>query len=191
LRLSRKGVIDWSGMEIATEIVLPETKPASEWVGGRALQKMSPTRMHGRLQGLLFAALNAWASAGHHGHVSLEWRFRVQPPGEMIRPLVPDVAYLSYAVIPADGEAEWPLASPTVAFEVLSPDDRPVDIAEKIATYLHAGSSAVVIVDPSDGTITVHDARGARTLTSDQVFEHAALAGFALDIAALFVDAKR
>src|SRR5271154_5897745 len=141
-------------MDMATEIVLPETKPASEWVRGRMLQKVSPTRIHGHLQGLLFAGLDAWGRVGQHGHVSLEWRFRVQPPGEAIRPLVPDVAYLSYTVIAADGDAERPLTAPTVPFEVLSLDDQSADVAAKIATYLRSGSLAVVIVDPCAKTFT-------------------------------------
>ncbi|HTD34869.1 MAG TPA: hypothetical protein VK665_14465 [Candidatus Elarobacter sp.] len=56
------------------EIVLPETKPETEWVRGRALQKVSPTYDHGTLQGLLWSAVWNWARAGAHGRVATEWR---------------------------------------------------------------------------------------------------------------------
>ncbi len=38
------------------------------------------------------SALHTWVGA--RGEVGTEWRFRVQPPGEPARPLVPDVAYV-------------------------------------------------------------------------------------------------
>jgi hypothetical protein len=66
------------------EIVLPETEPDTEWVRGRALQKMSPTTNHAVLQSALSAKLVAWAAT--RGVVGSEWRFRVGPPGEPLRP---------------------------------------------------------------------------------------------------------
>jgi Uma2 family endonuclease len=175
------------------EIVLPETKPETEWVRGRALQKVSPTYDHGRLQGLLFAALDAWAAAGAHGRVATEWRFRIAPRGAIVRPLVPDVAFLAYADLSADAPrdaVQVPLGAPTVAVEILSPDDRDVDVADKIATYLAAGTKAVLIVDPSGETIAVHDGT-LRVWRPGETLTHTALPGFALDVAALFVRAKR
>jgi Uma2 family endonuclease len=57
------------------EIVLPETKPETEWVRGRALQKVSPQRDHSRLQGILTIELTRWAAG--RGEVGREWRFLV------------------------------------------------------------------------------------------------------------------
>ena len=84
------------------EIVLPETKPETEWVRGRALQKVSPTYDHGKLQTLLGIALTAWADEGGHGRVASEWRFRVTPPGKPTRPLVLDIAFVSFERLAAD-----------------------------------------------------------------------------------------
>ncbi len=175
------------------EIVLPETKPETEWVRGRALQKVSPTYDHATLQGQLYMALWTWASAGARGRVGTEWRFRVAPPGAVVRPLVPDVAFLSYDVLPpaARDEAQVPLGAPTVAFEVLSPDDRRRDVEDKIATYLAAGTAAVVIVDPRKVTIAVYDGDGVRILQRGDVLMHSALPGFSLSVNALFERAMR
>jgi len=176
------------------EIVLPETKPETEWVRGRALQKVSPTYDHSRLQTLIAIAFVPWAEAGAHGRVGTEWRFRVAPPGEVVRPLVPDVAYLSYAALAADAPREAvqvPLAAPTAAVEILSPDDRRADVEDKIATYLRAGTEAVIVVDPHWETIVVHDRSGARTLAAGDTLTHPALPGFSLDVGALFERAKR
>src|ERR1700738_3987272 len=176
------------------EIVLPETKPETEWVRGRALQKVSPEFRHGALQGQLYMAFWNWAERGAHGRVATEWRFRVAPPGKIVRPLVPDVAYLSYADLAADaprGAVEVPLGAPTVAVEVLSRDDRRADVDHKIATYLAAGTSAVIVVDPKRAAIAVHDRDEVRIVRDGDTLAHAALPGFVLDVAALVARARR
>ena len=60
------------------EIVLPEAKPALEWIGGRAVQKVSPKRRHAILQLSIGGALKAWARG--RGEAGSEWRFRLAPP---------------------------------------------------------------------------------------------------------------
>jgi Uma2 family endonuclease len=175
------------------EIVLPETKPETEWVRGRALQKVSPTYDHAALQTLIGMALRQWADEQARGRVGTEWRFRVAPPNAVVRPLVPDVAFLSYADLPADAPREAvqvPLGAPTIAVEILSPDDRNDDLEDKIAVYLAAGTSAVLIVDPTTQTITVHDS-ATRVWRESETLTHPALPGFALDVAALFARARR
>ena len=176
------------------EIVLPSTKPETEWVRGRALQKVSATYDHAVLQMLVATALDAWAFAGDHGRVATEWRFRVAPPGEIVRPLVPDVAYVAFADLPRDVPREVrqvPLGAPTVAVEILSPDDRRADVEEKIATYLRAGAALVVVVDPQRETADLYDGGSPRVLRAGEILAHDALPGFALDLGALFVRARR
>jgi Uma2 family endonuclease len=174
------------------EIVLPETKPETEWVRGRALRKVSPTYDHSALQAELAVALRTWARDGAHGRVGTEWRFRVAPPRAVVRPLVPDVAFLSYDALAPDAnrdDVQVPLGAPTAAFEILSPDDRRADVEHKIATYLAAGTAAVVIVDPHRETMIVHDADGARVLRAGDVLAHRALPGFVLDVRKVFAKA--
>ena len=175
------------------EIVLPETKPETEWVRGRALQKVSPTYDHARLQSLLVRALGTWADDRSTGRVGTEWRFRVAPPGEIVRPLVPDVGFLSYDALAPDAPhdaVQVPLAAPTVAVEILSPDDRMPDVEHKIATYRRAGTAAVIVVDPQRQTIAVHRDDVA-VLRAGDVLTDAALPGFVLDVGDLFERAKR
>jgi Uma2 family endonuclease len=176
------------------EIVLPATKPETEWVLGRPVQKVSPTYWHAALQTVFAAALREWAEAGGFGRVGTEWRFRVAPPGAVVRPLVPDVAFLSFAAMPRNAAPEHfqiPLGAPTVAIEILSEDDRPHDVADKITTYLSAGSAAVVIVDPLRVEVEVHENSGVRTLARGDVFTHDALPDFQLDLTSFFDRAFR
>jgi Uma2 family endonuclease len=168
------------------EIVLPETKPETEWVAGRALQKVSPKRSHSRIQTKLGAALYAWSEG--RGEAGVEWRFRIAPPGGPRRPLVPDLAYVSYERMRGHDleELEAPPFAPDVAVEIRSPGDRNADIADKVAVYLASGTELVVLVDPKRRTVVLHDLGGVTHLTERDAMVHAALPGFRLDLAELF-----
>jgi Uma2 family endonuclease len=172
------------------EIVVPDTEPPTEWILGRAVQKVSPKRKHGFIQIWLGARLQQWAQG--RGAVSSEWQFRLAPPRELVRPLVPDIAYLSAERIgdAPEEEVEAPLAAPSVAVEILSPEDKPAHVRHKTEVYLAAGSDAVIVVDPAAETVVVHDAHETRSFGRGQRFEHAALPGFGFDVSEMF-DAMR
>ncbi len=174
-----------------TEIVLPETKPETEWVRGRPLQKVSPQRDHARLQGALTIQLARWAEG--RGETGPEWRFRVAPPGEARRPLVPDVSYVSNERLRplSDAEIQIPPLAPDVAVEILSPADRRIDIDDKISVYLRAGSSLVVVVDPRRRVVELHDRAGVAQLDESQTIEHRALPGFSYPVCDLFAVLRR
>jgi Uma2 family endonuclease len=173
------------------EIVLPETKPETEWVRGRALQKVSPQRTHSLLQGALTIALGRWAEG--RGEAGPEWRFRVAPPGEARRPLVPDVAYVSNERLRPlnDAEIEIPPLAPDVAVEILSPEDRRVDVDDKISVYLRAGSSLVIVVDPARRVVELHDRSGVTQLDESRAIEHGALPDFYYPVRDLFAVLRR
>ena len=173
------------------EIVLPETEPETEWILGRAVRKVSPFRTHALLQRAFGSALAAWADG--RGDVGTEWRFRPAPAGEIRRPLVPDVSYVSDARLAGlEGrELEAPGFSPDIAVEIRSPDDRARNLEHKIAVYLATGSSLVIVVDPRDRSVRLHDARGVRVLRDSDVIEHSAIPGFALALPALFAPLDR
>ncbi len=173
------------------EIVLPETKPETEWVRGRALQKVSPQRTHSRLQGALTMRLDRWATG--RGEVGPEWRFRVAPAGEVRRPLVPDVAYVSNERLRplSDKEVETPTLAPDVAVEVLSPDDCRADVGDKIAVYLRAGSSLVIVVEPQQRAVELHDSAKIVRLDETGTIEHWALPGFSYPVRELFAVLQR
>ena len=168
------------------EIVLPITEPETEWVRGRALQKVNPTRRHARLQMEFGSALNAWSKG--IGEVGLEWRFLIAPPGEVRRPLVPDLTFVRnerLRGLPADA-LETPRFAPDVAIEIRSPGDHEPDVADKVAIYLAAGTALVIVVDPDGRTARLSDENGTRTLGVEDALEHDALPGFRLPLRELF-----
>ena len=173
----------------AAEIVLPITNPETEWVRERPLRKVSPTRDHSRVQGELGAALLAWARG--RGEAGPEWRFRVQPPHEPRRPLVPDLAFVRIERLRGltHAELQSPAFAPDVAIEILSPGDDPRDVAAKIDVYLRAGTALVLVVDPARRTMTVHDPRQTDVRTTADVFRHEALPDFELALGPFFARA--
>lgn len=171
------------------EIVLPITDPETEWVRGRALAKMSPRRDHARVQMRFASALDVWA--GVRGEVGTEWRFRLAPPNEARRPLVPDVAFVWVARLRpyADDEIQAPTFAPDLAVEILSPSDDPRDVADKVDVYLRSGVELVVVVDPRGRTLVAHDRARSRTYEGSEIFAHPALPDFTLDLTAFFARA--
>lgn len=170
------------------EIVLPETKPETEWILGRALQKASGLRTHAMLQTKFGIALMQWEK--DHGCAAIEWRFRIAPPDEIRRPLVPDVSYVSFERLAGlEGlDVESPPFAPNVAVEVLQ-DDPSWYLEHKIGVYFAGGASLVIVVDPSDRSVRLHDAQSVRVLGGDDVIAHPALPGFALPLPELFAAA--
>ncbi len=171
------------------EIVLPETKPETEWVRGRALQKMSPMRDHALIQGEFILRLKLWARG--RGEVGPEWRFRIAVPGEARRPLVPDVSYVAAELLRGltHDEKQAPAFAPTLAIEILSLGDRKADVDSKIDVYLKGGSALVLVVDTRARTILVCDGNPPKLLGGDDVLTHAALPEFTLHLREFFATA--
>ena len=132
-------------------------------------------------------------AATGRGDVGTEWRFRPAPAGEIRRPLVPDISFVADARLAGlEGhDLEAPPFSPDVAVEIRSPDDRARNLEHKIAVYLATGCALVIVVDPRDRTVRLHDARGVRVLRDADVIEHGAIPGFSLALPALFAPLDR
>jgi Uma2 family endonuclease len=165
------------------DILVPETKPATEWVNGRLLQKMSPRPRHALAQGRLVVALLAWSDDGNRGRVGPEMDFRFRPAGERWRLLVPDVAFISFDRLPEDAdEDEVPRVPPEAAFEILSPGERFDDIADKIRVYLQCGVNVAVSVDARRRIFDVYRLSGLERLVDGATFTDDALPGLRIDV---------
>lgn len=171
-----------------SEIEVPETKPATEWVNGRALQKKRPRERHSRAQGAFLVALLSWAREHGAGRVCPEWDFKLAPPAEPRRPLVPDVAYLSYDRVGFDDDegASIPIVAPNAVVEILSPGDMRRDVDEKVRVYLASGTDVVFIVDPVRERVDAHSAIGLETFWRGDIVTHRSLPGFVMKVASIF-----
>ena len=99
----------------------------------------------------------------------------------------PDLAFTraERASSPARGFVRAP---PDLAVEVLSPDDRPGYVRERVAEWLEAGVLAVWVVDPRDRTVTIHEAGETPAALGEGDMLHGGelLPGFALPVRDVF-----
>lgn len=107
---------------------------------------------------------------------------------------LPDVAFITAARIPADGEPEgiWPIA-PDLAVEIISPTDLYEKVNSKVREYFAAGVRQVWVVSPEHRTVTIYRSSTQATILSeaDELFEDDILSGFRCPISELFQNPAR
>lgn len=151
------------------------------------LHMMSPSgARHGVVAGNLFMAIGGHVRAHGLGRAfAAETGFQIRKDPDTVR--APDVAFVRTGRPPIPAHGFYP-GAPDLAVEVLSPDDRPGYVREKVAEWLESGTHAVWVVDPRDRTVTVHEPRRKAkrldetgTLRGEDV-----LPGFEMSVASIF-----
>lgn len=99
----------------------------------------------------------------------------------------PDVSYVSRERAQADIRG-LVAGAPDIAIEILSPSNRPREMAKKVAEYLNAGACLVWVVDPRQKTVTVHapDARSYVVREGEFLDAGEVLPGFRVAITKFF-----
>jgi Uma2 family endonuclease len=173
--------------------LLDAEKPYIEVYDGQGREKnVSPEWPHSRAQGTLFRLLDDYAES-HGGDVGSELRFVAKGPAGEDVTLLPDVSYYSREQMQAakTSEKRYPRHAPFIAVEIRSSEDRRGERERKIQFLLKLGSHLVLDVDPERETIVAVDAEGRRTFAKSDIFEHAALPGFCIDLTAFFQRVNR
>jgi Uma2 family endonuclease len=82
---------------------------------------------------------------------------------------IPDVSFVVWDKVPDDGipDGFWE-GSPTLAVEIISPQDWAVDIHAKVRGYLEAGTRQVWVLWPQQTSVTIYDPAGQRELGPDE-----------------------
>jgi Uma2 family endonuclease len=135
---------------------LPKGRWRYELVRGE-LRVMEPAGIeHGRVSmaagGVLLAHVR---QIGSGVVLAAETGYVLESDPDTVR--APDASFISQERYDRVGPTTkyWP-GAPDFAIEVLSPEDRPGKVREKLREWLAAGTIAVVVLDPSDRTATVH-----------------------------------
>jgi Uma2 family endonuclease len=155
-----------------------------ELVRGELRMMVPPGAPHARIAIKLSTAMEIHVARRGLGTVYAELGFVLSRDPDTVR--APDVAFVAAGrAAPTRGYYE---GAPDLAVEILSPDDRPGYVRDKIAEWLEAGARAVWVVDPRDRTVTVHKPRRKPTRLSeaDTLTGGNVLPGFELPAAALF-----
>ena len=175
-----------AAMQKAPDLGIPEVKPAIEIVRGRWEPKMSPRRRHAILQSRFSVMLTKWAA--ERGEVGSEWRCYILPPLEKPSSLVPDVAYFSFERMPQQfGELrEQPTIAPDIAVEIVSPDDRRRLLETKISIYLANGCQLVIVADPQNHSVEMHQPTETETFYEPSIALCVAYPDLRIDLTEIF-----
>lgn len=164
-----------SKMTLVEFLRLPETEPASELIDGEVVQKPMPTFEHGIIQRLLSFVFTLYLRDHPNAEAGSEVRCIFGPLGNE-RPYVPDFIFVWEARERGLRAARAFYGAPDVAVEILSPDDRMVDVMDKVLFYLANGVRLAWIINPRARTVMVMTTATASTL----VAEHERLEGGAV-----------
>jgi Uma2 family endonuclease len=152
-------------------------KPAIEWINGKAAQKLTSTDLHAILQLAFARCIDTWAKTNGYkrGKVGTEWRFMIPPNSFDTESSVPDVAFLSIYFDLPKGDRTYPNIPPDIAVEILSPGENASQVKSRRKLLLWWGVSLVLIVDPEERTVEVHESDEIFTkLTEDDMLMSAA-----------------
>ncbi len=175
-------------MTLDAFLQLPESDPPAEFVCGRVISKSMPTFEHALLTSRLIGLLTVYVLQHPIAFVLDNLRHAHR---EEQRAYLPDVSVVLKRNAPATAEARHrgPVESaPDIAIEVTSPDDRPGQLAEKLAFYLRIGVPLVWIVDPEERTLTAYRQGEPASIHSggEVIDARPVLPGFSLKLATLF-----
>ena len=135
-------------------LALPETKPASEYIDGKVIQKPMPQGEHSTIQGELIIALNGTLKPQKIARAFPELRCTFGG-----RSTVPDVAVFSWNRIPRQDNGRIANAfniEPDWTIEILSPAQSYTKVTKNILHCLDNGTQLGWLIDPSEQSVLVY-----------------------------------
>ena len=135
-------------------LALPETKPASEYIDGKIVQKPMPQGKHSLLRMKLLTFINS---------ILMEAKIAIAFPELRCtfggRSIVPDVVMLKNENIPKDDDGEVAnvvKTAPDWVIEILSPDQSTTKVIKNILHCLDHGTEVGWLIDPAEKMILVY-----------------------------------
>ena len=140
---------------------LPDKR--TELVRGMLVVREPAGYRHGEVAMNLALAIGNFVQAHGSGRVlAAETGFQLFSNPDTVR--APDVAFVRADRVPDPPPRGFPAMAPDLAVEVLSPDDRPGEVLEKIGDWLNAGVRLVWVVDPTRRVARAYRQDGTETL---------------------------
>jgi Uma2 family endonuclease len=135
-------------------LALPETEPASEYIGGQITQKPMPKGKHSSIQTELATAINLQLKGQCIARAFSELRCTF---GD--RSIVPDISVFSWDRIARDDTGEVANVfdiSPDWTIEILSPDQSQTKVTKNILHCLEYQTLLGWLIDPDEKTVFVY-----------------------------------
>ena len=133
---------------------LPETKPASEYIDGKIIQKPMPQGEHSIIQGELIIALNGALKSEKIARAFPELRCTFGR-----RSIVPDVTVFTWDRIPRQDNGRIANAfniAPDWTIEILSPNQSYSKVIKNILHCLDNGTELGWLIDPQEQSVFVY-----------------------------------
>lgn len=159
-----------TGLVTAEELArLPDDDYRYELVEGR-LVRMSPVGYsHSAVVSRLLTRLNEHLRSRALGIVHTELGFTLASNPDTVR--APDISFIRPERIPSTPPTGFWNGPPDLAIEVLSPDDRPGEVRQKVQEYLTHGVALVGVIDPNTRTATVWRSGATSTLSENDALD--------------------
>jgi Uma2 family endonuclease len=135
-------------------LALPETKPESEYIDGKIIQKPMPQGQHSTIQGELIIALNGVLKPQKIARAFPELRCNFGG-----RSIVPDVTVFTWDRIPRQDNgriANTFNIEPDWTIEILSPDQTYSRVTKNILHCLDNGTELGWLIDPQEQSVLVY-----------------------------------
>ncbi|MEH1840371.1 MAG: Uma2 family endonuclease [Nostoc sp.] len=148
LRTSSKNIT------LAEFLILPETKPASEYIDSQIIQKPMAQGKHSTIQGEMVSTINLTVKPKRIARAYPELRCTFGG-----RSIVPDVSVFTWQRIPRDENGQVAnvfKAAPDWTIEILSPDQRQTKVTKNILHCLNYETQMGWLIDPEEQTVFVY-----------------------------------
>jgi Uma2 family endonuclease len=135
-------------------LALPETKPASEYIDGKIVQKPMPQGKHSLLRMKILTFINSILMEAKIAIAFPELRCTIGG-----RSIVPDVVVLKNENILKDDDGEVAnvvTTAPDWVIEILSPDQSTTKVIKNILHCLDHGTEVGWLIDPAEKMILVY-----------------------------------
>ena len=135
-------------------LAMPETKPASEFVDNKIIQKPMPQGKHSTIQIDLGSAINHALKSRKIARAYSEIRCTFGG-----RSIVPDLALFKWERIPRDSDgsvANAFMLAPDWTIEILSPDQSQTKVVRNILHCLTNGTEMGWLIDPEERSVFVY-----------------------------------
>jgi Uma2 family endonuclease len=135
-------------------LALPETKPASEYIDGKIVQKPMPQGKHSLLRMKLLTFINSYLMEAKIAIAFPELRCTFGG-----RSIVPDVVVLKNENIPKDDDGEVSnvvTTAPDWVIDILSPDQSTTKVIKNILHCLDHGTEVGWLIDAAEKMILVY-----------------------------------
>ena len=166
---------------------LPDDGARHELASGRLLSEPPPGLDHGDVLITIGSLLRDHVRSRKLGKVyGGDSGFLLSRAPDTVR--APDVAFVRAERVPAGRLRSYYPGAPDLAVEILSPHDRPGEVAAKITDYLAAGTRAVWVLDSEEQCVTVFHpgAPAEMLLAGDDLDGGDVVPGFRVRVAEIF-----